>query len=71
MKDKAIRQDITLYITCTLKKRNSGRRGLNPRPSAWEADALPLSYFRAFYKQRADDFTVAERHFQGRSGLAS
>ena len=24
----------------------SGRRDLNPRPSAWEADALPLSYSR-------------------------
>ena len=24
----------------------SGKRGSNPRPSAWEADALPLSYFR-------------------------
>src|SRR5262245_47820499 len=28
------------------KKSWSGRRGLNPRPSAWEADALPLSYTR-------------------------
>ena len=25
----------------------SGRRDLNPRPTAWEADALPLSYTRA------------------------
>jgi hypothetical protein len=25
----------------------SGRRGSNPRPSAWEADALPLSYSRS------------------------
>jgi hypothetical protein len=24
----------------------SGRRDSNPRPSAWEADALPLSYSR-------------------------
>ena len=24
----------------------SDRRDLNPRPSAWEADALPLSYCR-------------------------
>src|SRR6266446_8837123 len=24
----------------------SGRRDLNPRPTAWEADALPLSYTR-------------------------
>lgn len=26
----------------------SGRRGSNPRLSAWEADALPLSYYRIF-----------------------
>ncbi len=24
----------------------SGKRGSNPRPSAWEADTLPLSYSR-------------------------
>ena len=24
----------------------SGKRGLNPRPSPWQGDALPLSYFR-------------------------
>ena len=24
----------------------SGRRGSNPRPSPWQGDALPLSYFR-------------------------
>jgi hypothetical protein len=27
----------------------SGKRDSNPRPSAWEADALPLSYFRPLY----------------------
>src|SRR5919198_5701520 len=26
--------------------RRSARRDLNPRPSAWEADTLPLSYSR-------------------------
>ncbi len=26
--------------------RKSGRRDLNPRPSPWQGDALPLSYFR-------------------------
>ena len=25
----------------------SGRRGLNPRPSPWQGDALPLSHFRS------------------------
>ena len=25
----------------------SGKRDLNPQPSAWEADTLPLSYSRA------------------------
>src|ERR1700704_4395163 len=29
-----------------LEKCWSGRRDLNPRPTAWEADALPLSYTR-------------------------
>jgi hypothetical protein len=28
----------------------SGKRGSNPRPSAWEADALPLSYSRKNYE---------------------
>ena len=27
----------------------SGKRDSNPRPSAWEADALPLSYFRIIF----------------------
>ena len=27
----------------------SGKRDLNPRPSAWEADTLPLSYSRIFF----------------------
>ncbi len=33
----------------------SGRRDLNPRPSTWEVDALPLSYFR-----KALEFTPLE-----------
>jgi hypothetical protein len=28
------------------KREVSGKRDSNPRPSAWEADALPLSYSR-------------------------
>src|SRR2546428_7649629 len=32
--------------------RRSARRDLNPRPSAWEADALPLSYSRTAYPLR-------------------
>ncbi len=31
---------------CFEVKKWSGRRGSNSRPSAWEADALPLSYSR-------------------------
>ena len=27
----------------------SGRRDLNPRPSPWQGDALPLSHFRKYY----------------------
>lgn len=26
----------------------SGRRGSNPRPSPWQGDTLPLSYFRSY-----------------------
>lgn len=29
----------------------SGKRVSNPRPSAWEADALPLSYSRVGWRQ--------------------
>ena len=29
------------------KKFQSERRDLNPRPSPWQGDALPLSYFRS------------------------
>lgn len=31
-----------------LKITESGKRDLNPRPSVWETDALPLSYSRLF-----------------------
>jgi hypothetical protein len=27
----------------------SGKRDLNPRPSPWQGDALPLSYSRVFW----------------------
>lgn len=32
----------------------SGKRGSNPRPSAWEADALPLSYSRLFCEAKSN-----------------
>ena len=31
-----------------LRKFQSERRDLNPRPPPWQGDALPLSYFRSF-----------------------
>ena len=31
----------------------SGRWDSNPRPSAWEADTLPLSYTRMFWLRRS------------------
>ena len=31
---------------CRHKDKWSGRRDLNPRPSPWQGDALPLSHFR-------------------------
>ncbi len=40
----------------------SGRRGSNPRPSAWKADALPLSYSR--WRWWADVDSNHGRHSQ-------
>lgn len=38
-----------LIVTCRIvERRMSGKRGLNPRPSRWQRDALPLSYSRQF-----------------------
>jgi hypothetical protein len=39
-----------------LKKQRiwSGKRDLNPRPSPWQGDALPLSYFRQKQKNGAE-----------------
>ena len=37
---------VTEIKSVTLLFSVSGKRGSNPRPSAWEADALPLSYSR-------------------------
>lgn len=34
---------------CVWLIKMSGKRGSNPRPSAWEADALPLSYSRLLF----------------------
>ena len=39
----------------------SGKRGSNPRPSAWEADALPLSYSRISEYKYTPHFSI----FQG------
>lgn len=35
----------------------SGKRGSNPRPSAWEADALPLSYSRDLFRPKCNIFS--------------
>jgi hypothetical protein len=37
--------EVRVCIMCLIVK-ESGKRDSNPRPSAWEADALPLSYSR-------------------------
>src|SRR6266567_413970 len=36
-----------LHPSAFILKLWSGRRDLNPRPSPWQGDALPLSYSRA------------------------
>ena len=48
----------------------SGKRGSNPRPSAWEADALPLSYSRLLSCSRALP-TVALAKAGGRAVVQS
>ena len=45
----------------------SGRRGSNPRPSAWEADALPLSYSRGRLEGGTTTGPVVQAGFRGRS----
>ena len=35
-------------------KKWSGKRDLNPRPSPWQGDALPLSYFRTILNHGAE-----------------
>ena len=40
----------------------SGRRDLNPRPSPWQGDALPLSYFRMEWCEGRDLNPYALRH---------
>ena len=38
---------LVVVVVCLVKiDKWSGRRDSDPRPSAWEADALPLSYSR-------------------------
>ena len=44
---QCLRRTLRLFANA---KKWSGRRGSNPRPSAWKADALPLSYSRNILK---------------------
>lgn len=39
---------LTTWLCRHLNKKWSGRRDLNPRPSPWQGDALPLSHFRTY-----------------------
>ncbi len=39
----------------------SGKRDSNPRPSAWEADTLPLSYSRFCYIQNKSELLLSIR----------
>src|SRR5690606_33113846 len=36
-------------LYCRRNREWSGRRDSNPRPSAWQADVLPLNYFRIVF----------------------
>jgi hypothetical protein len=45
----------------------SGKRDLNPRPSPWQGDALPLSYSRSiavFEEERGGILLIQERSCQ-------
>ncbi len=50
--DPGIREQSNNYffklfpVPCALIPKKSGRRDLDPRPSPWQGDALPLSYSR-------------------------
>jgi integrase len=48
----------------------SGRRGSNPRPSAWEADALPLSYSRERPVGGTTSGSGVQAGFRGRTRAA-
>src|SRR5678815_5120962 len=48
----------------------SGRRGSNPRPSAWEADALPLSYSRERPVRGTTTDLAVQAGFRGRTRAA-
>ena len=47
----------------------SGKRDLNPRPSPWQGDALPLSYSRPHTRRRVADCTGKDQHCQGKPDL--
>src|SRR5579859_3953566 len=45
-------------------KKGSERRDLNPRPSLWESDTLPLSYSRSVLTIEHWDYSRSTRHCQ-------
>ena len=49
----------------------SGRRDLNPRPSPWQGDALPLSHFRVGLVYHSDTGSVGGAEAQNRTGDTS
>ena len=44
----------------------SGKRDLNPRPSPWQGDALPLSYSRSLKRIESLDSSAALKWCQGK-----
>ena len=45
---------IVIYFMSGGERDMSGKRDLNPRPSPWQGDALPLSYSRNKLKRAID-----------------
>jgi hypothetical protein len=52
---------LALACACFWTKKESERRDLNPRPSLWESDTLPLSYSRSIFTIEHCDYSRSTR----------
>ena len=59
-------QSSALPLGYVAENKWSGRRDLNPRPSPWQGDALPLSHFRGWCREA--ELNCRHADFQTRQG---